>query len=353
MQVRINRTGKTGYIIGLSIIIFCFAFPFFCVQPAYGTEGKIIMSDDKTAVIPVIYGIVCFASFVLAICCCLVRKRYIKLIMLSVFVFLCNMGYFAMSVSRTLEGALMANRLAYLGSVFLVLFMLLIIMDVCGVKPVKAVTVLLFCISVAVFLTAATGGITDIYYEDVELVITNGTAKLVKEYGPMHGVYYIYLFLYFLFMMGVILLSVLKKKAGVDKYAAFFAAAVLGNIGIWLSEQFLSENFEFLSISYVMTEMLMLFMFSIMHDNHESLGKTVDETSPCYADSPRMKLLTSREREVALLLLEDRKRKEIADDLGITEHTVKKHTSNIFSKLEVGSRKELISLFKEKHQQLK
>ena len=247
----------------------------------------------------------------------------------------------------------MANRLAYLGSDFLVLFMLLIIMDVCGVKPAKAVTALIVCISVAVFLTAATGGITDIYYKDVELVIINGTAKLVKEYGPMHSVYYIYVFLYFLFMIGAVLLSVLKKKAGVEKYAAFFAAAVLGNIGIWLSEQFLSENFEFLSISYVITEMLMLFMFSIMHDNHESAGKTAGETSPCCADSPQMKLLTSREREVALLLLEDRKRKEIADELGITEHTVKKHTSNIFSKLEVGSRKELISLFEEKHQRLK
>ena len=46
MQVRINRTGKTGYIIGLSIIVFYSAFLFFCVQPAYGTEGKIIISDD-------------------------------------------------------------------------------------------------------------------------------------------------------------------------------------------------------------------------------------------------------------------------------------------------------------------
>lgn len=348
--MKINRISKTGYMIGLGIVIFYFAFLLLYVQPVYGTAGKIIISDDKTAVIPVIYGVVCFASFALAICCCLIGKRDIKLILLSVFVFLCNMGYFSLSVSKTLEGALMANRLAYFGSVFLVLFMLLIIMDICNVKTVKAAKTLLVCISVAVFLIAATGGITDIYYKDVELVIINGTAKLVKEYGPMHRVYYIYVFLYFFVMIGVILLSVLKKNAGVGKYAAFFAAVVLGNIGVWFSEQFLSESFEFLSISYVITEMLMLFMFSIMHDNHASAEKTAGETSPCYADSPRMKLLTSREREVALLLLEDRKRKEIADELGITEHTVKKHTSNIFSKLEVCSRKELISLFEENHQ---
>lgn len=346
------RTVKTAYLIGIGIVILG-AVLLWCLQPVWAAEGKAAAADNETSVIPVIYGIVCFASFILAICCCLMRKRYIKLIFLSVFVFLCNMGYFAMSVSKTLPGALMSNRLSYLGSVFLILFMLLIILDVCRVKPPKAVVVILAVISAAVFIIAASGGIIDIYYREVDLVMIDGTAKLVKVYGPLHSVYYAYVFLYFLAMIGVILLSVLKKNSEVGKYAAFFAAAVLGNIGIWFSEQFLSEHFEFLSISYVVTEMLILFMHSIMSDNDdkavvvnaESSGSV--ETYGNCKDSPLMKHLTAREREVAMLLLEDRKRREIAQELGITEHTVKKHTANIFSKLEVSSRKELIGKFQE------
>ncbi|MDD6191101.1 MAG: LuxR C-terminal-related transcriptional regulator [Firmicutes bacterium] len=346
MKVKIGRN-KTGHIKGLSIMIFCCALFLLCLQPVFATEGKIIMSDDKTAGIPIIYGIVCFVSFILVICGYIVGKRYIKIIMLSVFVFICNLGYFALSVSDTLQGALMANRVTYLGAVFMMLFMLLIIMDICGVKASKPVTGLLASISGVVFLIAASGGITDIYYRDVELVIINGTSGLAKEYGPMHSAYYAYVFLYFLAMIVVILYAVIKKKSGVGRYAAFFAAAVLGNIGIWLSEQFLSEHFEFLSISYVVTEMLLMFMQSIMSDNDEDNAKAQDEALSCSEASPRMKLLTAREQEVAMLLLEDKKRKEIAEELGITEHTVKKHTANIFSKMEVGSRKELISLFED------
>lgn len=332
-----------------NITAFCSALLLMFVQPVYATNGMVVVSDDKTAVIPVIYGIVCLASLILVVSSCLIRKRDVKLIMLSIFVFLCNAGYFFMSISRTLEGALMGNRVAYLGSVFLILFMLLIIMEVSGVKPVKSVQVLFLCISAAVFTITATGGITDIYYKDVELVIINGTAKLVKEYGIMHSVYYVYVFTFFLAMICVILYSVLKKRAEVGKYAAFFAAAVLGNIGIWFSEQFLSESFEFLSISYVLTEMLLLFMYSIMSDRNESICEDECKSVSSYTDYPVMESLTSREREVAALLLQDKKRREIAEELGITEHTVKKHTSNILSKMGVSSRKELISLFKEVH----
>lgn len=353
MKIRKAWVKRYRAVLIIHNILLCFALFFLRVRLVYGTEGKIIVSDDKTAVIPLLYGIVCAVALILTVCCCFVRKKDIRLIFLSLSIFLCDIGYFSMSVSRTLEEALLANRIAYFGSVFLILFMLLIIMDVCDVNPAKAIKVLLVCISMAVFFITATGGYTDIYYKKVSLVIINGTAKLVKEYGPMHGAYYIYVFLYFIIMIGMILSSVLKKKAGIDKYAAFLAAAVLGNIGIWLSEQFLSENFEFLSISYVITEMLMLFMYGIMNDNIEAAGKETAEDAPWHDDSPQMKLLTLREREVVVLLLEDRKRKEIADELGITEHTVKKHTSNIFSKLEVGSRKELINLFTENNQSLK
>jgi DNA-binding CsgD family transcriptional regulator len=40
-------------------------------------------------------------------------------------------------------------------------------------------------------------------------------------------------------------------------------------------------------------------------------------------------------------MLQDKKRKDIADELSVTGHTIKKHTAHIFAKLEVTNRKEL------------
>lgn len=55
--------------------------------------------------------------------------------------------------------------------------------------------------------------------------------------------------------------------------------------------------------------------------------------------------LTPREREVASLLLAARTRRQIAGELGLTESTVKTHTSNLYKKLGINSRVELFRLF--------
>lgn len=53
--------------------------------------------------------------------------------------------------------------------------------------------------------------------------------------------------------------------------------------------------------------------------------------------------LSKREMEVMHKLLEGKSRKQIAEELFITESTVKKHTTSIYAKLEVSGRIELIS----------
>ena len=56
--------------------------------------------------------------------------------------------------------------------------------------------------------------------------------------------------------------------------------------------------------------------------------------------------LSKREREVMKLLLEGKKRKEIAEELFVTESTIKKHSASIYKKLEVENRKELLEKVK-------
>ena len=52
--------------------------------------------------------------------------------------------------------------------------------------------------------------------------------------------------------------------------------------------------------------------------------------------------LTEREQQVALLVLESKSNREIADQLSITERTVKAHMHNMFEKFEVSDRLALV-----------
>lgn len=303
----------------------------------------------------IIYGIAAATALLLAVgYCTMVKQKENWLTWLYFSVFIANIGYFTLSVSTTLEEALLANRLAYLGCVFLPLFMLMTISKVCNVTCGKGGRTVLIGISLVVFFIAASQGYLDWYYKEVTFQRVDGISKLQKVYGPLHLVYYVYLFTYFALMIGVICYAIRRKKIATYKHAGLLAVVVLLYIVIWLVEQFISWEFEFLSISYIVSELLLLFMYGMIQDYEQMLEQNGIQqpeepakermvlTVPDLTDLPELSLLSNRERDVLQKILEDKKRKDIAEDLFITENTVKKHISNIFSKLGVSSRHELL-----------
>ena len=303
----------------------------------------------------IIYGIAAATALLLAVgYCTMVKQKENWLTWLYFSVLIANIGYFTLSVSTTLEEALLANRLAYLGCVFLPLFMLMTISKVCNVTCGKGGRTVLIGVSLVVFFIAASQGYLDWYYKEVTFQRVDGISKLQKVYGPLHLVYYVYLFTYFALMICVICYAIRRKKIATYKHAGLLAVVVLLNIVIWLVEQFISWEFEFLSISYIVSELLLLFMYGMIQDYEQMLEQNGVQqpeepakermvlTVPDLTDWPELSLLSNRERDVLQKILEDKKRKDIAEDLFITENTVKKHISNIFSKLGVSSRHELL-----------
>ena len=308
---------------------------------------------ETTMNLSFIYGIIAVLSLILS-CgyCVLVRKKENCIIWLYFSVFIANLGYFTLSISKTLEEALLANRIAYLGCVILPLFMLMTIMKVCKMSCSKGVTGIFIAVSCLMFLIVASQGYLDYYYEEVSLVFVGGMAKLQKTYGPLHGLYGLYLFSYFAIMIGTIIKAVIQKKIASFKNAGLLVIIVFLNMTIWLVEQLINWDFEFLSVSYVASELLLLFLYGMIQDYEiameqmNSPSEVSDSPLPAMeqvvAGWPEISRLSAREREVLKRILEDKKRKEIAEELCITENTVKKHISSIFSKLGVANRNELL-----------
>ena len=307
---------------------------------------------EKTLNVSFIYGIDTVLALLLA-CgyCAIVKKKEMWLVWLYFSVFVANGGYFTLSISKTIEEALLANRIAYLGCVFLPLFMLMTIMKVCKVKCTTIARSILITISSLIFIVVASQGYIPLYYKEVSLAFVNGMAKLQKVYGPLHTLYYVYLFAYFVVMVGAIFYSSYKKRIVSYKHAGLLLIVVFFNIAIWLVEQFINWDFEFLSISYLASELLLLFLYGMIQDyelvlerkqiNTQMIGKEEIDLDLVKEHYPQIGALSKRETDVLLKLLADKKRKEIADELCITENTVKKHISNIFVKLEISNRKEL------------
>ena len=154
----------------------------------------------------IFYGIACLLSVILLVVYFFVDKKREKwLMLLFISILICNTGYFMLSLSKTLTFALISNGIAYIGNVFLPFFMLMLILDVCNVKHSKVLKYVLLGIGVVILFIATSGGYLPIYYKEVSLEIIEGGTRLVKEYGILHNLYFIYLFGYMASMVSVLI----------------------------------------------------------------------------------------------------------------------------------------------------
>ena len=339
-------------------VFFCAVLSFW-ILPGAAFAASATASAEKTGNMSIIYGILFALSFLLFVgYCFLVKQKTMWLVLLYISVFVVNGGYLGLSLAKDLEGALLANQVSYFGAAMLPLAMLMIIINTCRIKHPKWVTVILILISLSAFLLAASGGYSDLYYKEVWAVEINGICCLQKVYGPLHFLYTVYLFVYFGMMIAAIVYSYVRKTVVSCKYVIFLASAVFGNLIIWFVEQLVHVNFEFLSVSYIATELLLLSVHSMLQDYDEMAAafqvRSGDpETKPVSSLPPDVEALfsafsecsatlTATERSILQYYADGHEISEVAELAFISIHTVRKHNANMYQKLGVGSKDELM-----------
>ena len=323
-------------------------------------------SNDGSTSLSIIYFVSAILSASLLIgCIILIHKKWNWLLLLFSSVLIVNIGYSLLSVSSDLSMALWANRVSYLGSVFLPFSMLMIILNITNTKTKPLIKVSLLVLAIIVFLITASPGVLPIYYKEVSFAIIDGVSSLVKVYGPLHPLYLIYLLGYFSAMVAVIIRAYIKKAFDSTAYAIIIAMAVFVNIGVWFIEQICHINFEFLSISYIISELFLLGVHMVMNENQrlreilqqkeEVLKTTTIAKEPATLNtvSPEsielftcgLEKLTTQERQIYKAYLNKMSTKDILSELNIKENTLKFHNKNLYSKLGVSSRKQLLEVY--------
>lgn len=135
----------------------------------------------------------------------------------------------------------------------------------------------------------------------------------------------------------------------------YIIASPVSKYGTKILYQIFADNYDFARACYMILFILIFLMllpysYRYLFSNEwlsqmskpdmEIISEAVEET-----DQFEKWNLTPRQKEVAVLLLAGKTRRQISGELALSESTVKLHTSELYKKLNINSRMELFSIF--------
>ena len=123
-----------------------------------------------------------------------------------------NFGYLALGVSRTLEEAILANKITYLGGCFMPPIMAYYMCSLCNIKLKRWVKSFCFLFSVAVYAMVLSTGFSNFYYSSIRMGKVYDATALVVEHGIGYNFFYIILYGYMVADIIITIIAFIKKQ---------------------------------------------------------------------------------------------------------------------------------------------
>ena len=156
-----------------------------------------------------------------------------------------------MAQAKSLEAGLIAVKITYIGGCFLLLDVLFLVFNLCGVPFKRWMRALLMMLSGGIFLSAMSIGYSDIFYKSVGFKVINGVGVLVdKQYGVLHHLFYAMTIVYYVLIIGVIVYSFFKKKQVPRKLLTLICFPVTIAMILFFGGRFITREIEFLPLTY-------------------------------------------------------------------------------------------------------
>ena len=199
-------------------------------------------------------------------------KKHFDVNITAVFILipLSNLGQVLMQLAKTPREALLANHFIYVGGIFLPFFITYTIFALCGHKVNTVIRGILFTVNCLLFGAELSAGLTGLFYKNVTLKVEPDHVILVKEYGPVHTLFYVMLGVYLLAGLAEIIYSLIKKRQ-VSKKTAFLLLwpeifSVLGFFGGRLT----GSAVELIPLGFVFSQIVCLMIVEQVSLYHTS-----------------------------------------------------------------------------------
>ena len=169
------------------------------------------------------------------------------------------LGYLLSSTVRKPDSAIIAQQIIYIGGIFLQLFIVLSIFNLCRINIPGWLRTALFVICVLIYGSVLTIGYMDIFYKSVSFELKDGKPLLIKEYGLMHMAFYVLVCVFLISGITAIVYSWIKKKDVPRRILLLLiipdSVCVLTYF-VWL--KVFGNNIDLVPLGYVVSELVFL-----------------------------------------------------------------------------------------------
>lgn len=188
-------------------------------------------------------------------------SQYMNLVL----VIITSFGYFFLSISRTIEEALFAQIITYVGCSFLPIYYFFLVLEICHFELSKYVKIVLVLLQWCIFGFVCTMGRYELFYKTVEMHKNYGVTVLEKTYGPAHifaiGSMYVYLICSF----AVVIHTLIKKKSVDRKNAIAMLVLMAIATSVYAVEKIFDIEFDVIPVAY---DVLMLGALIPIYDSN-------------------------------------------------------------------------------------
>ena len=169
-----------------------------------------------------------------------------------------NLGYCFFIRANTLDEALMATVISYIGGCYLLPIIMFTVFSLCHIKLPRWISVGLLTLNTGLFLCQIYNGRSGLIYESAFFQRNGNSVVFTKVYGPLHIVYYIMIFVCFLASIGAMAYSYVRKKQISRKIISLLFLPVALSMVSFFAGRRLVKDVELISASYTIAQVVYL-----------------------------------------------------------------------------------------------
>lgn len=190
-------------------------------------------------------------------------------------------GQYTVSTASSLETALVGHRIFYTGGVLTPTIMLLCVARLCKIKLPKPVSISFIIYSVVILYFVYNVGIQTYYYSSVSIDTSNNMTYLVKEYGPVHFIYPVFLVISMCGIISLVLYSHIWKRDVSRKISFVLLALDFLAVALYFAEKIFDTTIALHTIGYVVFELIIIVLIRKigMYDMSNSIANSIEEYS--------------------------------------------------------------------------